>query len=146
MTTRPQRVLAIVVAVVVAVAVLTALLATHGSVRHYDRNTPEGTVQSYVAAVLDGDRERAAAFLAEDGPCSIDDLDLSYPPTYDRVTLVDSETDGDTARVEVEAVNSEGPFGAFSFREPLAFDLERSGSGWSITGQPWPMYDCLKGK
>ena len=146
MTTRPQRVLAIVGVVVVLVVVLTAVLAAQRSVTRYDRSSPEGTVQTYVAAVLDGDRQRAAALLAEGGPCGIEDLDLAYPPTYDRVLLVRSTTDGDTARVEVDAVESEGPFGAFSFRERLAFELERSGSGWAITGQPWPMYECFKRK
>jgi hypothetical protein len=146
MTTRPQRVLAIVGVVVVLVAVLTVVLVADRSAKRYDPNTPEGTVQAYVAAVLDGDRERAGALLAADGPCDASNLDLTYPPSYDRVVLVHSQADGDTARVEVDAVNSEGPFGAFGYRERIAFELERSGTGWSITGQPWPMYECFKGK
>lgn len=145
MTTRPSRVLAIVVGLVVLVTVLVGVLAANRSATEYDRATPEGVVQAYVEAVLDGSFEVAADLLSEDSPCDVGDLDSNYLPEYDRVVLLDSEVDGDSARVEIEAVTVEGPFGAFDYGERHTFRLERSGTEWRITGRPWPMFECFKG-
>lgn len=145
MTTRPSRVLAIVVGVLVLVSVLVAVLVSNRSATSYDLDTPEGVVQEYVAAVLDGDAQRATDLLSEDSPCGLADLDASYPPTYDRVVLLDVDVDGDTAGVTVEATTAEGPFGAFDYSERHTFRLERSGADWRITGRPWPMFECFQG-
>jgi len=144
-TTRPSRVLAIVVALVVLVIVLVGVLAANRSVSDHDLTTPEGVVQAYVAAVVDGDHDEAAGLLAEDNPCDAGDLDGSYVPELDRVVLLDAEVDGDRASVDIETVTAEGPFGAFDFTERHTFRLERSGTDWRITGRPWPLYECFKG-
>jgi hypothetical protein len=138
-------VLAIVVGLVVLVTVVVGVLTASRDATEYDSSTPEGVVQAYVEAVLDGELEVAAGLLSEDSPCDVDNLDNSYLPEYDRVVLLDSEVDGDTARVEIEAVTVEGPFGAFDYGERHTFRLERSGTEWRITGRPWPMFECFKG-
>lgn len=145
MTTRPDRVLAIVVGLVVLVAVVVGVLAANRTATEYDRATPEGVVQAYVEAVLDGDHEAAADLLSEDNACDVNDLDSSYLPEYDRVVLREAEVDGDSARVEIEAVVAEGPFAAFDYSERHTFRLERSGTEWRITGRPWPVFECFKG-
>lgn len=145
MTTRPSRVLAIVVGLVVLVIVLVGFLAANRSVTDYDRTTPEGVVQAYVAAVVDGDHRAAADLLAEDSPCDVTDLDGSYVPELDRVVLLDAEVDRDSASVDIETVAAEGPFGAFDVTERHTFRLERSGTDWRITGRPWPLYECFEG-
>ena len=145
MTTRPNRVLAIVVGLVVLLAVVAGVLAANRTVADHDRSTPEGVVQAYVVAVIDGDHEEAAGLLAEDSSCDVGDLESSYAPEVDRVVLRDSEVDGDQARVEVETVSAEGPFGAFDYSERHTFRLERTGTGWRITGRPWPLFECFKG-
>jgi len=144
-TTRPSRVLAIVVGSVVLVIVLVGVLAANRSVTDHDLSTPEGVVQAYVAAVVDGDHQAAADLLAEDSECDVDDLDGTYVPELDRVVLLDTEVDGDSARVYVETVAAEGPFGAFDYSERHSFLLERSGTSWRIAGKPWPLYECFKG-
>jgi hypothetical protein len=138
-------VLAIVVGLVVLVIVLVGVLATNRSVADHDLTTPEGVVQAYVAAVVDGDHQAAADLLSPGSECDVTDLDSSYVPELDRVVLLDTEVDGDRARVYVETVVAEGPFGAFDYRERHSFLLERSGTGWRIAGQPWPLYECFKG-
>ena len=145
MTTRPGRVLAIVVGLVVLLAVVVGVLAANRTATEYDRATPEGVVQAYVGAVLDDDVEVAADLLSGDSPCDLDDFDSGYLPEYDRVVLLDSEVDGDSARVEIEVVTAEGPFGAFDYTERHTFRLEPAGTGWRITGRPWPLFECFKG-
>lgn len=145
MTTRPSRVLAIVVGVIVLLIVLVGVLAANRSVTDHDLTTPEGVVQAYVAAVVDGDHQAAADLLSEDSRCDVDDLDGAYVPELDRVVLLDTEVDADRARVYVETVAAEGPFGAFDYSERHTFLLERSGTYWRITARPWPLYECFKG-
>lgn len=145
MTTRPSRVLAIMVGLVVLVVVLVVVLAANRSVTGHDLSTPEGVVQAYVAAVVDGDSDQAAGLLSDDSPCGVGDLDGAYVPELDRVVLLDSDVDGDSASVDIETVVAEGPFGAFDFTERHTLRLERSGTDWRIAGQPWPLYECFKG-
>jgi phage tail protein X len=145
-TSRPNRVLAIVVGVVAVLAVVAAVLSATRPVADYAPGTPEGVVQSYLSAVLDGDPQQAAGLLAEDSPCAIDDLDQAYTPEGVRVVLRDTRVTGDTAQVRVDVVTpSGGPLDGSEYSEEHTFRLTRSGGGWRIEGSPWPMYACGKG-
>jgi hypothetical protein len=126
------------------VAVLSSVLAGNPSVSEQDPATPEGVVQDYLSAVVDGDLETAASFLVGSSSCDVDDLEAAGPQDDVRIRLLDAETTGDRSEVRLEMVTSTGgPFGAFAFSEEHWIRLERSASGWLITGTPWPMFDCL---
>jgi hypothetical protein len=141
--TRPDRVLLIVVVVAAAVAAVAGVLAATRPVTEYDRGTPEGAVQAYVRAVIDGDHDEAARFLADGSPCTVTDLDRAYLPDGVRVVLRQARITGDSARVEVDVVvSSAEPFGGSEYTEEHTFRLTGAGAGWLVTGEPWPMYGC----
>ena len=139
----PHRVLVVVVGVIAALAVAAGVLAAVRDVPQYDRATPEGTVQAYVEAVIDGDHRTAAGLLEEDGPCELRDLDEAWVPEDTRVLLRETRVDGDRADVEVGIAPSSGEviLGAEQF-ERHSFRLAGGPGQWRITGQPWPLYSC----
>ncbi len=128
---------------VVAVAVAAAFFASTRPATTRDSTTPEGTVQAYLSAVLDGDTRRAAGYLSAESPCDIEDLDNATVLNTARVDLVDTVVDGQSARVVVDLAASSdgGPLDTFP-TESHTFRLTRSGQGWLLVGQPWPLYDC----
>lgn len=147
MTSRPNRVLAIVVGGIAVIAVVAGVLAATRPVATYDRSTPEGVVQAYLEAVVGGDHQEAAGFLAKDSGCTVEDLDRAQTPDGVRVVLRDSEVRGDTAQVKVDVVLSTGgPLDSSEFAEEHTFRLTRTPGSWRITGEPWPMYECGRGK
>lgn len=145
MTSRPNRILAIVVGVVAVIGVVAAVLSATRDVPTYDRGAPEGVVQAYLTAVIDGDHQGAVQFLADVSPCTVEDLDRAYVSEGVRVLLRDTEVDGDAAQVRVDVVmSSGGPLDGSEYAEKHTFRLSRAGGDWLITGTPWPMYECSK--
>jgi hypothetical protein len=141
-TRRPNRVLLLVLAAIAVISLVAGGLAAsrHGPV--YDSATPEGVVQAYLSAVIDGDHDGAARFLAAESPCSVADLDRAYLPQGVRVALRETQVTADTARVAVSVATPSGdPFGSENF-EKHTFRLIRSGGTWLVLGEPWPMSDC----
>ncbi len=141
----PTRVLAAVVGAVVLLAGAAAVLATTRDAPAYDRDTPQGAVQAYVAAVIDGDHRAAAALLADDSSCDAVDLDeQSYGYEDSRVVLRETRIDGDEAEVVVGvALSSTGDLFAGPERfERHTFRLVGGAGDWRLTGVPWPMFEC----
>lgn len=142
-TPRLNRILGIVILVVAVVGIGVAVLTRTHDVPTYDRGTPEGDVQAYLIAVIDGNRDAAAAYLAQDSQCTVDDLDRAFVPDGVRIVLRDTSVDGDTARVGVDVtVSSGGPLDSSEYTDQHTFRLRRADGIWRITGRPWPMYDC----
>lgn len=140
MTARPNVVLATVTGLVIVLAVLAAVLTLRRQPPEFDPATPEGTVQLFVVALIDGDDEAAVRYLHPDLECRAP-LRNSYRPSAIQLSVVSSQTTGDDATVVVEVTEQQdGPFNSWSHRE--VFDLVRDGSGWLITGNPWPIYSC----
>ncbi len=145
MTSRPNRILLIVVGVIVVIAIVAGVFSATRPAPKYARGTPEGVVQAYLSAVIDGDHQEAAKLLAGESPCEVADLDQAYVPDEVRVVLRDSEVDGDTAQVVVDVVVSSGDLlDGSEHAEKHTFRLTRAGGGWLITGTPWPMFECSK--
>ena len=143
MTSRSSRILAVVVLVVAVIGVVAAVVTATRDVPTYDRGTPQGVVQAYVTAVVDGDHDAAAAFLAPESSCTVDDLDRAFVPDGVRIVLRDTRVDGGTAQVEVDvAMPAGGPLDSAEFTEQHTFRLRQSDGDWRITGRPWPMFDC----
>ena len=142
---RPNRVLLAVLGAFAVIAVVAGVLTATRSIHQYDRKTPEGVVQGYLSAVVNGDHETAAAFLAPESPCAVEDLDRAYTPEGFRAVLRSSKVDAGSAQVRVDVVTStEGPLNTLEHSEQHTFRLVRAGEAWLITGEPWPTYACGK--
>jgi hypothetical protein len=138
---RANRILGLVVAAISIVALI-AVLAVKETTPQLDGNTPEGTVQQYLHSVTDRDFNFAITYLATDTKCKIEDFDQAYIQDSFRISLSDTSITGDSASVKVSIENSSGdPFGG-SYAESQTFRLAKSGSGWKISGIPWPTYQC----
>jgi hypothetical protein len=141
-----DRVLVVVVAAMVALSALVVALAATRSPAQLDPRSPEGTVQAYLRAVLDGDHEAAVRYLDPASGCDIGDLDRTGRVQPTRVALTSTHVDGSSARVRVELTTGagDGPFGS-GYQETTTFRLTRSSTGWLLTGSPWPLFDCAGG-
>ena len=103
-------------------------------------STPDGTVQTFVLAFIDGDDETAVAFLDPSLGCTAPLRDR-YRPTRVSLTVASTKTTEPKATVVLDVTEyGSGPFDSWSHRE--VYDLVRRDSGWMITGNPWPVYSC----
>jgi len=141
---RPDRTLVIIL-VVLGVLVVIALVVvfTRGEPEQLDEASPEGVVQRYSAAVVDGDEAAAIEYLVPE--LAEDCVRMpSGEPAGIRVTLVDTTERDDTADVEVRIVTTygEGPFGSSEYEERGVFDLVRVDGDWRIESAPWPLTIC----
>ena len=143
--TRAGLVLAVALAGIVLLAVITALVWPHRAPTQLPPGSPQATVQAYLAAVLDGRTDAAAALLDPAGACDVTDLDRvgGLPPQGVRVVLLDATVRGDTATVRVELVyGADDPFGLSEHRERHTYRLARADGAWRLAGTPWPLYTC----
>jgi hypothetical protein len=143
---RRSRILMVSLAVAVAVVVLIALIAVFVQREpvQYAEDTPEGVVQRYAQAVVDGDVDTALTYLVDD---TADDCDRIPVDTQDRrVTLLQTTERDDTARVEVlvATVYGSGPLGPSEYESEGAFDLVKEGDAWLIRTAPWELVVCAQ--
>ena len=120
---RHSRIVLIIVGVVTIALVAVAVVVAIQPPEQYDPTTPEGAVQGFYQAVLDGDRELATSYLALDliTDCRKPRTEL-YGPERFRVVIVDTETAGDNAKADVTITETwnEGPFSdSHTFNETL---------------------------
>ncbi|WP_400997458.1 hypothetical protein [Agromyces sp. GXQ0307] len=141
---RPDRTLIVILAVL-AVLVIVALVAvfTQGEPEPLDEGTPEGVVQQYSAAVIDGDEAAAMEYLVPELAEDCVRLTLGDPAGM-RVSLIDTTERDDTADVEVLIVTTygDGPFGSSEYEERGVFDLVLVDGEWRIETAPWPLAIC----
>ncbi len=130
----------------VVLAIVVASVLNSSAVTTYAADTPEGVVQRYVNAVLDGDEDAADAYLTTElaTECENEEFPILYREDDSaRVALLDSSISGDTARVDVRV--TEGSYGlvdSYEYDHEETFDLERTENGWLISDQTWPRYGC----
>lgn len=149
-STPPARRSALALWALAGVVVLALVVgAVAGALREpveLDPSTPQGVVQAYVRAVLDGDFAAAHDLLSGEtaercGPATLEDTYVAEGLT---VTLVDVSIGGDEAEVRVRLREPAAPpllgGGGTSMQERFA--LVREAGRWRLTGQPWPLYWC----
>ncbi len=141
MKERPNLVLAVVAGIVVLLAVVAGFLAVNRRAPDLDPSTPDGTVQLFVLAMLEGDDEEAVRFLDPSLGCEAPLPDV-YRPEGATMTLVDTEVRGDTAEVTVDITEQTGVgmFGSWTHRETLR--VRADGDRWLIQRDSWPIYSC----
>ncbi|WP_307040617.1 hypothetical protein [Agromyces ramosus] len=145
--TKPDRTL-IVILGVIGVLVIVALIVvfTRGEAVPLDEASPEGVVQRYSAAVLEGDEQAAIGYLTPElgDPCRRMGL-----ATTDgmRITHVSTTERDDTAHVRVLISTSYdgGMFGSSQYEEEADFDLVKAGDRWLIEMTPWQLAVCTGG-
>lgn len=147
-TAGPDRTLLVILSIIaalVAVALAVVFLRTAPGV--IDRATPEGVVQAYSTAVIDGDRTAAEEFLSKELRDNCDAVDPGLASGV-RVTLVSAKVHSDSATVRVSIVTTygSGPFGSSESESGSAFDLVREDGSWAITSSPWELTLCYNSK
>ena len=141
---RSNRTLVVILCVIGALVVIALVVVfTRGAPVPLDESTPEGVVQRYSAAVIEGDEAAAITYLV---PALGDDCVPFETGSAQnlRVTHVSSTQRDDTAdvRVLIATTYDGGPFGSSTYEEEGEFDLVRDGDGWLIESAPWPLVVC----
>lgn len=129
----------------ITIVVLVAVAVAFTFVRspRLDPATPEGVVQSYLEAVVEGRRADARSYLSERLQR---DCDPGFPrhvaqEAY-RIEWIDTVVDGPEARVEVLVAEQDlGIFDSY-YDFYTSFTLRSVGDAWRITDQEWPWYSC----
>ncbi|SEN85103.1 hypothetical protein E3O25_08810 [Cryobacterium sp. TMT1-3] len=144
-TPAPKDRTLILILSIIGVLVLVSLVVvfTRGAPETLDPTTPEGVVQAYSAAVIDGDEAAVAAFLTEDAAVGCSQGERG-PTDNLRVVLVSTTVRPDSADVIVSLVTSydDGPFGASEYEFESNFDLVRVDGDWLIAQAPWELTIC----
>lgn len=127
--------------ILVVVIALIAVLA-RGGPTEFAADTPEGVVQRYSQAVVEGDTATAMTYLAPEVAQSCTRLP-SDSSDY-RLTLLETTEREQTARVDVliATVYESGPLGTSEYEYEESFDLVKDGDSWLIEVAPWELTIC----
>lgn len=141
---KPDRTLIVILSVIAALVVVALIVVfTRGEPESLDESTPEGVVQRYAAAVIEGDEDAAIDYLVPElgDPCERIE---TGPVDSMRVTLVSTTERADSADVKVLIVTSYegGLFGSSEYEEEGVFDLVEADGDWLIESAPWPLTVC----
>lgn len=141
---KPDRVLiAIVSAIALLVVVALAVVFTRGKPEDFDESTPQGVVQRYSSAVIEGDTATASSYLTEAARSLCTGYHESGPPPT-RVVLI-STTERDTSalvKVSVIASGSGGPFGPSEYETEDRFSLVKTDGTWLVDQAPYQLQSC----
>lgn len=141
---KPDRTLIVILGVIAALVIVALVVVfTRGEPESLDESTPEGVVQRYSAAVIEGDEAAAEEYLVPEltDPCERIE---TAPVDGMRVTLVSTTEREESADVKVLIVTSYegGLFGSSDYEEEGVFDLVAADGGWLIESAPWPLTIC----
>jgi hypothetical protein len=145
--TKPDRTLIVILGVIGALVIVALIVVfTRGEAVPLDESTPEGVVQRYSAAVIEGDEDAAIGYLAPELGDSCNRVGLASGEGV-RVTHVSTTERDDTADVRVLIVTSYdgGLFGSSEYEEEVDFDLVKAGDRWLIESTPWQLAVCTGG-
>jgi hypothetical protein len=141
---KPDRILiAILSAIALLVVVALAVVFTRGGPAPLDESTPQGVVQRYSTAVIDGDTATATSFLTE-GARSLCSGFRDSGPLPTRVVLISTTERDSSALVRVSVVNSGsgGPFGPSEYEMEDRFSLVKTDGKWLIDQAPYQLLSC----
>lgn len=136
---------ALLAAVGLVVVIALVVVFTRGGPAEFAEDTPEGVVQRYSQAVVDGDTQKALGYLV---PELADDCERIPLGSEDRrVTLLetDERPDGTRVHVMIATVYGSGPLGSSEYETEGVFDLVSADGGWLIETAPWELAVCAEG-
>lgn len=123
----------------VGVVVLVVIGLARGPAE-FGPSTPEGTIQLYIDALVDGDFVTAAAFWADDGCIPVSTVPSRGAPDIS-ASLVSVEGNDIEANVVIRITeSSQDPLGGLVEYDEW-FNMIRRDSSWKIRQPSWPYYD-----
>ena len=137
-----NRILAVIVIAALVLSAVAALVSSFREEVKYSTSSPEGVVQMYLTAIIEGKNDQAASYFASDSTCDASDIDRAYVSETLRVNLVSTSIDGESAYVKIDAnTGASGPFDD-GYTESHTYRLSKESGRWLIEGIPWPLWDC----
>jgi hypothetical protein len=141
---KPDRILLVMVsAIALLVIVSLAVVFTRGEPEVLNESTPQGVVQRYSTAVIEGDTATANSYLTEAARSSCSGYRQSGPPPA-RVVLISTTERDNTALVRVSVVSSGsgGPFGPSEYEMEDRFSLVKTDGKWLVDQAPYQLLSC----
>lgn len=137
-----NRILVFVVVASLLLIALSTILSITREEKIYSSATPEGVVQLYLKAIIDGKNDQAASYFLTGSKCDSSDIDRAYISETIRVNLISTSIEGEYAYVKIDAnMGSNGPF-EDGYTESHTYRLKKESGNWRIEGIPWPLWDC----
>jgi hypothetical protein len=137
-----NRILLIIAALSIILVAISAVLTASRDEEKLSPTTPEGVVQLYLKAIIEGKNDQAATYFASGSECDASDIDRAYLSDTLRVNLVSTSIEGESAYVKIDAnTGSGGPF-EDGYTESHTYRLVKQSGSWRIEGLPWPLWDC----
>jgi hypothetical protein len=134
--------IALVTGVVLVVVIALIAVFTRGDAAQLDAGSPEGVVQRYSQAIVDGDTQTALTYVVRE---VADECVSRYVSEEDiRITVLETTERDETAhvRVLIVTVYGTGPFGADEYEAESSFDLVKVGGDWLVELAPWRLAVC----
>lgn len=139
---KPNKILLFVTVIALALIAVSAILSSSREEKSYSSSTPEGVVQLYLKAIIEGKHDIAANYFAAGSECDAADIDRAYISDTLRVNLISVSSEGMSAYVKIDATTSSGgPFDD-GYTESHTYRLIKESGVWKLTGIPWPLWDC----
>ena len=137
-----NRILAVIVIAAFLLGVVAGVVSSFREEVNYSASSPEGVVQMYLTAIIEGKNDQAASYFVSDSTCDASDIDRAYVSETLRVNLVSTSIDGESAYVKIDAnTGASGPFDD-GYTESHTYRLSKESGRWLIEGIPWPLWDC----
>lgn len=135
-------ILATIAILIIALITTSILISNNQEDKQFATTTPEGVVQTYLEAVIEGKHDQAASLFVAGSECDAADIDRAYISESLRVNLVSSEIEGDSAYVKIDANMNSGALFDDGYTESHTYRLKRENGNWRLEGIPWPVWDC----
>lgn len=140
MSSRPNAVLAVVAGLVLALGVVAGVFTATRPAPEIDPTTPDGVVQLYTLAIIDGDTDKALTYLDPALGCNDPSLNLEFSQDRVNLSIVSTRIAGDTATVVADLSEYSGAFSSWEHRE--TFELRQIDGEWLLSSPSWPIYGC----
>jgi hypothetical protein len=126
----------------IAAVVALVVIGLNREPEQYDPDTPEGTVQSYIAALSAGDFETASTYWAAEG-CQPESSEptTGAPNISARLVRVDEGDDAATVVIGISDNRGDPVNGVYERQE--WFTLVREDGSWKIVQPSWPYYEQI---
>ncbi len=119
------------------------VVLTGPSISDLDPDSPEGVVQRYLQASIDGDEDLMRELAVVEDDCTPLPPDFRADDETFRATLGTVDVDGDDADVEVTITRSGGgALDRYEWSETVEFDLVLVDGRWLVESAPWPYRVC----
>jgi hypothetical protein len=138
----PNFVLAVIVALITITSIFVVIISSNRSTLEFDANSPQAVTQSYLVAIFDEDFDQAAQYFEATSECDASNLDKAYFDKNARINLLEADITDNRARVKVMIEYSNSDLFNNYYSEETVFRLLKEDDSWTLTGIPWPLYEC----